>query len=73
MDKRQRLALALSFNLGYLVPEEAHPFLVPDEVARKLSPRVQQMIGYRSFYQEGGAGLWTVDREELAGFLKLDS
>ena len=68
-----RLCLSVSFNLGYLVPEEAHPFVVPEEVARKLSPRVQQMIGHRSFYQEGGASLWTVDREELAVYLKLDS
>ena len=69
---RSRRGLSVSFNLGHLVPEEAHPFVVPEAIARKLSPRVQQMIGYRSFFDQGNAGIWQVDFQDLGDYLALD-
>ena len=72
MTDAPRCGLGVAFNLSHLVPEEAHPFLVPEEIARKLSPRVQQMIGYRSFLDKEYAGVWEADFEDLADYLKLD-
>ena len=71
---RTRRALAFAFNLGWLVPEEAYPFTVPLELARSLSPRAQQLLGFRSFHNESqkGTTLWGVHFQELAHFLKLD-
>ena len=71
---RTRRGLALAYNLGWLVPEEAYAFTVPMELARTLSPRAQQLIGFRSFHNEShhGATLWGVNYQELARFLKLD-
>lgn len=68
-----RRVIAIAFNPGFLVPEEAYPFVVPLETAKTLSPRVQQMIGFRSFHNwrhEGGS-LWQVDYHELADHLGL--
>jgi hypothetical protein len=55
------------------VPEEAYPFVVPMEEARKMSPRLQQMIGFRSFHQREprGGSLWQHNYEELALHLGL--
>lgn len=66
-----RRALSFAFNPGYLVGEEAYPFLVDMELARSLSPRVQQLIGFRSQYPKGSPGLWQVDYSELADHLGL--
>ncbi|GAB3681119.1 phytanoyl-CoA dioxygenase family protein [Saccharopolyspora tripterygii] len=66
-----RRALAFAFNAGYLVGEEAYPFLVDKELAKSLSPRVQQLIGFRSQYPKGSPGLWQVDYNELADHLGL--
>lgn len=69
----KRRVIAMSFNPGFLVPEDAYPFVVPLELARTMSPAVQQLIGFRSFHQYGqqGGSLWQVDYEELADHLKL--
>ncbi len=71
---RTRRGLALAYNLGWLVPEEAYPFTVSMELARSLSPRAPQLLGFRSFHNEShnGATLWGVNYQELADFLKLD-
>nr|WP_218680938.1 phytanoyl-CoA dioxygenase family protein [Rhodococcus qingshengii] len=71
-DKARR-GMAFSFNSGFLVPEEAYPFMVPLEVAKSLPPRVQSLIGFRSFHNEGHGGgtLWQVDYSELADYLGL--
>jgi len=71
---KPRRALAIAFCPGWLVPEEAYPFVVPLEIARTLSPRAQQMIGFRSFHNQkmGGGTLWQVDYRELADYLGLD-
>lgn len=72
---RKRRVIATAFNPGFLVPEEAYPFVVPMELARTMSPRLQQMIGFRSFHQRllQGGSLWQHNYEELATYLELDS
>ena len=74
-SNRARRALALAFCPGWLVPEEAYPFVVPMEIARTLSPRAQQLTGFRSFHNAklGGGSLWQVDYLELADFPRLQS
>jgi ectoine hydroxylase-related dioxygenase (phytanoyl-CoA dioxygenase family) len=73
-DKARRVVVS-SFNQGFLVPEEAYPFLVPMDEAKKMSPRMQQMIGFRSHYDNrasGGGCLWQHNFEELALHLGMD-
>jgi ectoine hydroxylase-related dioxygenase (phytanoyl-CoA dioxygenase family) len=69
----KRRVIAAAFNPAFLVPEEAYPFVVPMEEARKMSPRLQQMIGFRSFHQRDprGGSLWQHNYEELALHLGL--
>jgi ectoine hydroxylase-related dioxygenase (phytanoyl-CoA dioxygenase family) len=69
----KRRVIASAFNPSFLVPEEAYPFVVPMEEARKMSPRLQQMIGFRSFHQREprGGSLWQHNYEELALHLGL--
>ncbi len=71
-DVKRRVVLA-AFNPGFLVPEEAYPFVVPMELARQMSPRLQQLIGFRSFHQmkPRGGSLWQHNYEELALHLGL--
>lgn len=71
-DQRRRVLL-LAYNLGYLVPEEAHAFTVPMEIAKMLSPRAQQLLGFRSFHNESNNGgtLWGANYQDLDHFLKL--
>ena len=73
-DRRRRVLL-LAYNLGYLVPEEAHAFTVPMEIAKDLSPRAQQLLGFRSFHNESNEGgtLWGAHYQDLAHFLKLEN
>lgn len=72
-DDVKRRVIATAFNPGFLVPEEAHPFVVPMELARQMSPRMQQLIGFRSFHQmkPRGGSLWQHNYEELALHLQL--
>src|SRR5262249_2626673 len=67
----ERRVLSVSFNPGFLTPEEAYPFFVPVEVAREMSPVMQQLIGFRSFHQhrQHGGSLWQHNYEELADYL----
>ncbi|WP_193044681.1 phytanoyl-CoA dioxygenase family protein [Mycolicibacterium baixiangningiae] len=69
-----RRALLIPFNPGWLVPEEAYPFMIDIETAQALPERVQQLIGFRSFYNtvNNGGQLWTADYESLAAYLGLD-
>jgi ectoine hydroxylase-related dioxygenase (phytanoyl-CoA dioxygenase family) len=71
-DERRR-GVAFTFNPGYFVPEEAYPFIVDLELARTLSPRVQQLLGFRSFKDDthGVPGLWQKDYKEIADYLGL--
>jgi ectoine hydroxylase-related dioxygenase (phytanoyl-CoA dioxygenase family) len=69
-----RRAVAFAFNAGWLVPEEAYPLLVPLELARTLSHRVQRLLGFRSHPNEshGVPGLWQGPNiTELGDYLKL--
>jgi ectoine hydroxylase-related dioxygenase (phytanoyl-CoA dioxygenase family) len=69
----KRRVLSIAFNPGFLVPEEAYPFVVPLELARTMSPAVQQLIGFRSFHQfrQHGGSLWQHNFEEISEHLKL--
>jgi ectoine hydroxylase-related dioxygenase (phytanoyl-CoA dioxygenase family) len=70
----KRRAVAFTFNPGWLVPEEAYPFVVNMDLARTLSPRVQQCLGFRSFRADmfGLPGLWQINYEEIADYIGLD-
>lgn len=69
---RKRRIVAMAYNVGWLTPEEAYPFLIPLEVARTLPPRAQQLIGFRSFPNPTRGGtLWSYEMKELADALKL--
>jgi ectoine hydroxylase-related dioxygenase (phytanoyl-CoA dioxygenase family) len=72
-EDQYRRGVAFAFNAGFLTGEEAYPFLVDLEIAKTLSPRVQRMLGFRSQYPTGSAGLWQVDYAELGGYLGLDA
>ncbi|MCO1386809.1 phytanoyl-CoA dioxygenase family protein [Burkholderia multivorans] len=74
ISNRPRRGLAMAFCPGWLVPEEAYPFVIPLEIARTLSVRAQQLLGFRSFHnqKDGGGSLWQVDYLELADYLKLN-
>ena len=56
---RWRRALHLSFVVGWLTPEEAHPLDHVDGLADR-SPRVQRLLGQRSYDPRPhlGGGLW---------------
>lgn len=71
-DVRRRV-VTTTFTPCFLVPEEAYPFSVPIEAVRGWSPRMQQMLGFRSFHQRNplGGSLWQVNYEELADTLVL--
>ena len=68
-----RRVIAVPYNPGFLVPEEAYPFIVPLEEVKKMSPQMQQLIGFRSFHQREprGGSLWQHNYEEIADHLGL--
>ena len=68
---RYRRAVGFAFNPGFLVGEEAYPFLVDRDLVKTLTPRVQTLLGFRSQYPTGSPGLWQVDYSELADHLGL--
>lgn len=70
-SENYRKGLAFAFNPGFLTGEEAYPFLIDIDTAAQLSPRVQRILGFRSQFPVGSAGLWQVDYSELAEYLKL--
>lgn len=57
---RWRNAMHLSFVAGWLTPEESSPLDYTDAELADLSPRVQQLLGHRSYDPgaEYGGGLW---------------
>jgi ectoine hydroxylase-related dioxygenase (phytanoyl-CoA dioxygenase family) len=69
-----RRALAWAFAVAWLCGEEANAFCIPMDIIRTLPPKLQQILGFRSYYNssKGGGSLWQVDYEELATYLKLD-
>jgi len=59
----RRRAMHLSYTLGWLRTEENHYLSTPIDVARTLSPRAQELLGYAAHdaVQSGGGYLGTVD------------
>lgn len=59
-EDRWRLAMHLSFVLGWLVPEESSPIDYTDEELADQSERVQRLLGHRSYDPRPhyGGGLW---------------
>ena len=57
---RYRKAMHLSFVAGWLVPEESSPLDYTDEELADRSPRVQRLLGHRSYdpRPHPGGGLW---------------
>lgn len=68
-----RRGLTIPLQPGYLTPEEPYSLVVPMDIIRTLSPRVQKMLGFRSLYPIGSPGLLQVNYEELADYLGLDN
>ncbi|TWS26315.1 phytanoyl-CoA dioxygenase family protein [Tsukamurella sputi] len=66
-----RRAVSFAFNPGFLVGEEAYPFLVDRDIVKTLPERVQRILGFRSQYPLGSPGLWQVDYSELGDYLGL--
>jgi ectoine hydroxylase-related dioxygenase (phytanoyl-CoA dioxygenase family) len=67
-----RRGMAFAFQPGFLTPEEAYPFIVDLNLAKTLSRRSQQMLGFRSQYPKGSPGVWQSDYHEIANLLGLD-
>lgn len=61
-----RSALHVSYLLGWLRTEEAHPLAVPHEVVRQLPRRARELLGFTSYdpAPHGGGRLWLVDFED---------
>jgi ectoine hydroxylase-related dioxygenase (phytanoyl-CoA dioxygenase family) len=57
---RWRKAMHLSFLVGWLTPEESSPIDYSDEELSRRSPRVQRLLGHRSYdpRPKFGGGLW---------------
>ena len=57
---RWRKAMHLSFLVGWLTPEESSPIDYSDEELAARSPRVQRLLGHRSYDPRPrfGGGLW---------------
>lgn len=71
-----RKAVQLSVCSGYFTPSEAHTHIVPLELAKTLSPRVQRFLGFRSQYTRGSPGLWTAGYRDIGvhfGLSNLDN
>ena len=67
-----RNAIHLSFLVGWLTPEESCPLDYTDDELRCHSPRVQRLLGHRSYDPRPtvGGGLWLRDVrkiEDVAG------
>lgn len=64
---RWRKAMHLSFVVGWLVPEESSPLDYSDEDLAELSPRVQRLLGHRSYDPRPlhGGGLWLRDANKI--------
>ncbi|MBT5432399.1 MAG: phytanoyl-CoA dioxygenase family protein [Rhodospirillaceae bacterium] len=63
-----RYAVQMSFNPGWLTPEEAHAFAVTRERALQLPRLAQRLLGWRSYLPGGEGGydrLWVKDYEDI--------
>lgn len=66
-EDRWRLAMHLSFVLGWLVPEESSALDYTDEDLKDQSARVQRLLGHRSYDPRPhfGGGLWLRHVEKI--------
>ncbi len=46
---RARLGVAIEYVAGWLRPQETHLLAVPPETARRLPPRLQELLGYNVY------------------------
>jgi len=63
-----RYAVQMSFNPGWLTPEEASPLAVTRERALRLPRKAQRLLGWRSYLPGGEGGydrLWVKDYEDI--------
>jgi Phytanoyl-CoA dioxygenase (PhyH) len=63
-----RVALHLSYLLGWLRPEEAHPYAIPLATAAAMPPRARELFGFGQYDPAPATGgrLWLVDFEDPA-------
>jgi ectoine hydroxylase-related dioxygenase (phytanoyl-CoA dioxygenase family) len=68
-----RRAMAWSFTIGWLQSEEAHAFLVPLDLVKTLPPKIQNLLGFRSFHNasKNGGTLWQANYDDIAKYLGL--
>lgn len=68
-----RRAMAWSFTIGWLASEEAHAFVVPMELVKEMPPKIQGLLGFRSFHNssKNGGTLWQVNYDDVAKYLGL--
>jgi ectoine hydroxylase-related dioxygenase (phytanoyl-CoA dioxygenase family) len=66
-----RVALHISYALGWLRSEEAHPFAIPLEVAASMPATARTLFGFGQYdpAPADGGRLWLVDFEDPARFL----
>ena len=64
---RWRLAMHLSFLAGWLTPEESSPLDYSDAELAEQSPRVQRLLGHRSYDPRPhvGGGLWLRNADKI--------
>ena len=70
---RWRRALTVPVQPAYLLVEEPYHLTVDLDVVKTMTPRAQKLLGFRSLFPNGSPGLFQVNYEELAGYLKLDA
>lgn len=63
-----RVGVHVLYALGWLRPEEAHPFVVDDDRARALPADARRLLGFAQYDPPPGDGgrLWLVDFEDPA-------
>ncbi len=68
-----RVALHVSYLLGWLRSEEAHPFSVPLDVVAGLPHRARELLGFTQYdpAPHGGGRLWLVDFEDPSPLIDL--
>ncbi len=68
-----RRGMAWSFTIGWLTSEEAHAFLVPLDLVKTLPPKIQNILGFRSFHNASkqGGTLWQANYDDIAKYLEL--
>jgi len=69
---RWRRAMHLSFVAGWLTPEEASPLDYTTDELMQQSPRVQRLLGHRSYsaLPHPGGGLWLKEVRAMEDFFR---